>query len=215
MLNQYHRLYICKLVFSLMPTWGGSGLCVRIRNAMLRWAGVELGKNAHIAASVVFRGNGRIKFGDNVNVAAGVKFNAFGDMTFGDNVTIGEDAYFQTQGKIIVGNNVDIYNRTLVTSNGQSCVTIGDNCKIAHMVSLKTTGHEIDPNGECIGATPYFKDIHIGNGCWICAGAIIIPGVNVGNRCVIAAGAVVTKDVPDYSLSAGVPAVVKKTYAAK
>jgi acetyltransferase-like isoleucine patch superfamily enzyme len=39
-------------------------------------------------------------------------------------------------------------------------------------------------------------------------GVRIIDGVNIGNGCVIGAGAVVTKDVPDFSISAGVPAKV-------
>jgi len=39
----------------------------------------------------------------------------------------------------------------------------------------------------------------------------IFPGVTIGNYCVVAAGSVVTKDVPDFSVVAGVPAkVVKK-----
>ena len=40
---------------------------------------------------------------------------------------------------------------------------------------------------------------------------IVLPGVTIGDNSVIAAGAVVTKDVPAYSVAAGVPArVIKK-----
>lgn len=43
------------------------------------------------------------------------------------------------------------------------------------------------------------------------ARSTIFPGVTIGNYCVVAAGSVVTKDVPDFSVVAGVPAkVVKK-----
>jgi hypothetical protein len=41
---------------------------------------------------------------------------------------------------------------------------------------------------------------------WIGAGAIILPGVTVGENAIVAAGAVVTKDVPDNTIVAGVPA---------
>lgn len=35
--------------------------------------------------------------------------------------------------------------------------------------------------------------------------------MTIGNRCIIAAGAIVTKDVPDNSVVAGVPARIIKT----
>lgn len=38
-----------------------------------------------------------------------------------------------------------------------------------------------------------------------------MPGVKIGKCCVIGAGAVVTKDIPDYSVAAGVPARVIST----
>ena len=40
---------------------------------------------------------------------------------------------------------------------------------------------------------------------------MIMPGVHIGNGCVIGAGAVVTKDIPDYSVAAGVHAKVVKS----
>lgn len=35
-----------------------------------------------------------------------------------------------------------------------------------------------------------------------------MPGVTIGDGCVLAAGAVITKDIPDNSMVAGVPAKV-------
>ena len=52
--------------------------------------------------------------------------------------------------------------------------------------------------------------ITIGEDCWLGGGVVVCPGVTIGNRCVIAAGSVVVKDIPDDSLAAGCPAVVKK-----
>ena len=46
---------------------------------------------------------------------------------------------------------------------------------------------------------------------WIGVNAVVLPGVTIGEGAVVAAGAVVTKDVPPYSVVAGVPAkVIKK-----
>lgn len=44
------------------------------------------------------------------------------------------------------------------------------------------------------------------HGCWIGSRAIIMPGVTVGTGAVVAAGAVVTRDVPPFTVVAGVPA---------
>lgn len=55
------------------------------------------------------------------------------------------------------------------------------------------------------------KPINIGSDVYIGNNVIILPGVNIGNKVVIGAGAIVTKDVPDNSVIAGVPAKVIKT----
>jgi acetyltransferase-like isoleucine patch superfamily enzyme len=50
----------------------------------------------------------------------------------------------------------------------------------------------------------------IGDCVWIGDKATILPGVTIGKGSVIGANAVVTKDVPDYCMAAGNPAVVLK-----
>lgn len=51
----------------------------------------------------------------------------------------------------------------------------------------------------------------VGRGGCVGAGAVVLPGVRVGANAVVAAGAVVTADVPDHTLVAGNPAVIKKS----
>nr|MDP9466593.1 hypothetical protein [Actinomycetota bacterium] len=53
--------------------------------------------------------------------------------------------------------------------------------------------------------------VHIGDGTWIGARAMVLPGVNIGRRVLVAAGAVVTRDVPDDVLVAGNPARVVRS----
>ena len=50
------------------------------------------------------------------------------------------------------------------------------------------------------------KDVIIEDHAWIGAGATIMPGVTIGEGAVLGAVAAATKDVPAYSIWAGVPA---------
>lgn len=75
--------------------------------------------------------------------------------------------------------------------------------------SMYTSYHwkSIFGNTEDSNKTEKRKTI-IGNDVWIGNGAIVINAVNVGDGAVIGAGAVVTKDIPPYSVVAGVPAKI-------
>jgi acetyltransferase-like isoleucine patch superfamily enzyme len=48
--------------------------------------------------------------------------------------------------------------------------------------------------------------IHIGEGSWLGAHAVVAGGVFVGEQAIIGAGAVVLENVPAYHTAAGVPA---------
>lgn len=50
----------------------------------------------------------------------------------------------------------------------------------------------------------------IGNNVWIGDKVTILPGVTIGDNAVIAANSVVTKDIPSFSVAAGIPAVILK-----
>lgn len=55
------------------------------------------------------------------------------------------------------------------------------------------------------------KKILIKRGSWVAAGVSITANVTIGECCLICAGAVVTKDVPDYSIVAGIPGKIVGT----
>lgn len=108
---------------------------------------------------------------------------------------------------IILGENVFInYNATMLDS---AFIRIGKNTKIGPNCQFYTPNHPMDFM-ERRKPQETGHPITIGEDCWIAGGVIICPGVTIGNRCIIAAGSVVTKDIPDDSLAAGCPAVVKR-----
>lgn len=55
------------------------------------------------------------------------------------------------------------------------------------------------------------KPITVGNNVYFGNNVTVLPGVHIGNDVVVGAGAIVTKDVPDNSVVAGIPARVIKT----
>ena len=57
-------------------------------------------------------------------------------------------------------------------------------------------------------------DIRIGNDVWIGYEAVIMAGVSIGDGAIIGARAVVTRDVPPYTITGGVPAkAIRKRFS--
>jgi len=91
-------------------------------------------------------------------------------------------------------------------------VTVGNHVNLAQGITVTALNHNfadaslrIDEQG--VSTLP----VTIEDDVWIGANAVVLPGVTVGTHSVVAAGAVVCRDVPPYSLVAGVPAkVIKK-----
>ena len=82
-------------------------------------------------------------------------------------------------------------------------ITIGDDVALANEVYV------MDSNSHGVEGRPHVEaPVRIGDGTWVGARAMILPGVTIGKRVVVAAGAVVTRDVPDDVLVAGNPARV-------
>lgn len=78
----------------------------------------------------------------------------------------------------------------------------------SHM-SIRLLGRDYltvdDRAGYIKGAVSIGSYSFLGDSC------VIFPGVSIGSGCLVKAGAVVTRSVPDYSIVAGVPAVVVGT----
>lgn len=109
---------------------------------------------------------------------------------------------------IILGENVFMNYDCIMLDGGY--IRIGKHTLIGLHCQFYTPQHPMDyveRREEKETAYP----ITIGEDCWLGGNVVVCPGVTIGNRCIIAAGSVVTKDIPDDSLAAGVPAVVKRS----
>ncbi len=111
--------------------------------------------------------------------------NAVGDVIIGDHTRIG--IHCTVIGPVCIGSHVNLAQGIVVTA-------------LNHQFADK--GKRIDEQGITT------KPVVIGDDVWIGANAVILPGVTIGQHSVVAAGAVVTKDVPDNTIVAGVPAKI-------
>lgn len=110
---------------------------------------------------------------------------------------------------ISVGARTHIGPRCLFTGANGCLIEIGADCDIGPEVAFLTGTHQIGPSTRRAGSG-LARPVRVGAGTWIGARSLILPGVNIGTGCIVAAGAVVTTDVPNNSLVAGVPGVVKR-----
>jgi acetyltransferase-like isoleucine patch superfamily enzyme len=69
-----------------------------------------------------------------------------------------------------------------------------------------------DPDVPIGRQFPVNSPVSIGAGCWLGAGAIVLPGARIGRNVVVAGGSVVRGVVPDHCVVAGVPARVVRSY---
>lgn len=113
-----------------------------------------------------------------------------------------------------VGKNVYIGPELIVASilTDNTCnLAIKDRVAIGPRVTIVLSS---DANWSKLSKTiiPTRSTVILDEDCWIGAGAILLPGVTIGKMSIVGAGSVVTKDVPPYSVYAGVPAkFIKKS----
>lgn len=122
---------------------------------------------------------------------------------------IGENCYIEPPlhanfgGKFVhFGKNIYCnFNLTLVDDTH---IYVGDYTMFGPNVTVATAGHPILPRLRREGYQ-YNAPVHIGENCWIGAGACIMPGVTIGDNTVIGAGSVVTRDIPANVVAVGNP----------
>jgi acetyltransferase-like isoleucine patch superfamily enzyme len=122
----------------------------------------------------------------------------------GDGCAIAADAFLH--GPITLGREVSINLRACL-DGGAKGIEIGDGTRIASGVAIYAFDHGLAPDRPVKDQPVRSRGIRIGADVWIGANAGITDGVRIGDHAVVAMGAVVTRDVPEWAIVGGVPAV--------
>ncbi len=137
-------------------------------------------------------------------------------ITIGDRVQIGPmcriGALFGTS--IAIGDECEIVGGCSFFSHAEG-IEIGKAVLMAWNVQIYDAQHETKAGDAPIrqqGVSRAGK-VRIGDGAWLGANVVVLPGVTIGRNAVVGANSVVTKDVPDFATAVGAPAAVVSTEA--
>ncbi|MFW2440083.1 MAG: acyltransferase [Arenicellales bacterium] len=115
-----------------------------------------------------------------------------------------------TDGPLTIGANVTIGSNSFISADRMG-VAIGDHTMFGPNVSVVGNNYRFDRlDIPMIQQEKTSEGIRIGNDVWVGAGAIILDGVTICDGAIVGAGSVVTKDVGEYEIVAGAPAVLMK-----
>ncbi len=135
-----------------------------------------------------------------------------------------EDLFeWKEKGRFFGGENVTIYDSTTITGDtkignntwigpfcsldGNGGLTIGSFCAISAGVQILS--HDTVKWALSGGKEAYeYSPVVIGDCCFLGTKSIILKGVTIGDHCLIGANAVVNRDVPAFSVIAGIPAKI-------
>lgn len=127
-------------------------------------------------------------------------WESYGSQRFSPSIQIGINSHIGEYNHITAINSISIGNGVLtgrwvtITDNAHGKSTYEELCLIPHQRKLYSKGSVI-----------------IEDNVWIGDKVTILPNVRIGESCIIAANSVVTKDIPAFSIAAGIPATIIKT----
>ena len=172
------------------PSKAGERLVVHPTATISPWAHIEFVEGWK-RGGLPLNPNEKITIGERSNIGAYVWLRSYGD-----GITMGADCtmhpYSMIQGPVTLGDGVRIGPHAVLHAS-------------EHIFSTRSV--PIHKQGVTCQGITVCPDVYIG------ANVTILDGITVGQGVILAAGTVVTKDIPPYTMAAGVPAKVIKERA--
>ncbi|HEX2904041.1 MAG TPA: acyltransferase [Jatrophihabitans sp.] len=130
----------------------------------------------------------------------------YGRLVLGRWVHLGDGTSLRChEGSLRIGDKT-VFGRNIVV-NAYLDISIGGSCIIADMVYVTDFDHvfadvEVPIKDQGIAKLP----VRVGDDVWLGTKATVVRGTSIGSGSVVAAHAVVTRNLPPFSVAAGVPA---------
>ena len=124
----------------------------------------------------------------------------------GENCIIGKGVYIDSS--VVIGNNVKIQNYVSIFQG----VTIEDGVFIGPHACFTNdlTPRAVNPDGSLKSGQDWqVSKTLVQTGASIGANSTILCGISIGAWAMIGAGSVLTRDIPEYALAFGTPAVLR------
>lgn len=193
-------VYFLRGCFARLFFGKSSGLVLIGKGVSIRYAKyLESGRDLIIEdyAELNCLSTQKIKIGNRVSIGkfaiirpANIYGGEMGEgLKIGDNSNIGPYSYIGCSGFIEIGNNVMISPRVSIYAENH----------IFNRTDIPMKEQGVNR-----------KFVRIEDDCWIAANSVILANVTIGKGSIVSAGSVVTKDVPPFSIVAGVPARIIK-----
>lgn len=162
----------------------------------------KAGKGMMIIPDAWIEGGKYICIGDNFCARSGLRIEAhdhyqnqhfFPHIAIGNNVNVGENCHIGAIDSVEIGNNVLMGSKVYITDHQHGRTTENE-------LEIKPIERKLYSRGTVV----------VEDDVWLGDGVAIMPNVRIGHNSVVGANAVVTKDVPPFSIVAGVPAKIIK-----
>lgn len=146
-----------------------------------------------------------VKIGENcfISPIANIFAEPGRDIVIGNKVTIAAEVFLH--GPIIIEDGVSI-NASVVIDGGAKGVIIKKNTRIANGCKIYAFNHGMNPEKNIKDQSVTSQGIIIGEDVWLGASVCVVDGVRIGDHAVVGMGSVVTKNIPEWQISAGNPA---------
>ncbi|MBZ5489501.1 MAG: acyltransferase [Acidobacteriia bacterium] len=160
-----------------------------------------LGRGSAIYAPLMIRNPECIEVGERVLIRDGVRLEVVRD-PYGrkPHLSIGSDTGIEQNVHIVCHSTIKIGIAVAIAAN---CAIVD----VSHPFRDVTSTLKV---AERIADEDSF--VEIGDGAFLGYGAVILPNVRIGHRAVIGANSVVSRDVPDFGVAAGNPAVLLEVF---